>query len=119
DKRREIDIGQIADGQEVIGHAAEQRDGGHQQRSRDRPANEDLGDIHDPTFTLLPGMSRTWPSVTTFSPGSTPFSTATSFSVRSETVIGRCSTRLSAFRTKTYSSYWLTSTSCGGMTAAF
>ena len=45
-ERREIDVGQIADGQRAIRHDAEHRDAEHEQTGRDRPSDEDLGQIH-------------------------------------------------------------------------
>ena len=72
----EVDRRQIADRQQLIRHHAEDADAQHDERRRNRPLDEELGEIHDPAFaplasrmlTRLPGTSRRWPSVTTVSP---------------------------------------------------
>src|ERR1051325_2689624 len=51
------------------------------------------------TSTLLFGVSRSWPSVTTVSPAVTPWSMTTCWSPAWETVTGRISTPLSCFTT--------------------
>ena len=41
-----VDVGEVADPQLAVGHAAEQRDGSHQQAGGDGPLNKGLGNIH-------------------------------------------------------------------------
>ena len=75
--RREVDRRQIAHRQQPIGHHAEDDDPQHDEGRGDRPLDEHRREIHDATsgaaasLTLirLPGTRRSWPSVTTVSPG--------------------------------------------------
>ncbi len=95
----ELDVGQIADRQRVVRHHAEQRDGEHQQRRRDGPFDERPRYVHDSTFTREPGARRMWPSVTTLSPGSTPFRTSMTSPEVSPGTTSRSSTVWSGLRT--------------------
>ncbi len=80
--RREVDVGQVADRQQPVGHAAEEQDAAHDERGHDGAADEELGDVHvlraprrrapPLTSTLAPGTRRSWPSVTTVSPAREP-----------------------------------------------
>ena len=45
-QRREVDVGQIADRQRAVREDAEQRDAEHQQAGRDRPLDEERGNVH-------------------------------------------------------------------------
>src|ERR1017187_9242424 len=42
----EIDVGEVADGERAVGHAAEEADGGHQEAGGDGTLDKSLGDIH-------------------------------------------------------------------------
>src|SRR5439155_24067997 len=80
----EVDVRQIAHRQQPVGHQPEHEDPHHDERRRDGPLDEQLGDVHlSPpssraasatpfTSTAAPVTSRTWPSVTTSSPARTP-----------------------------------------------
>src|SRR5262249_18199120 len=81
--RRVIDAGQRGDGQRAKRDEAEQQNGEAHQRRHYGALDEERGEIHDspssgffcPTSdTFAPGMRRRCPSVTTVSPGATPFS---------------------------------------------
>src|SRR5262249_49755039 len=101
--RWKIDARQIGDRQLEIGEQTEEGETDRQERSADRPADEGLGDAHEPavcpvdfeadasTRTRDPGTRRDWPSTTTRSPGFTPDTNASS-PARRATVIGRCDT---------------------------
>src|SRR5581483_3753752 len=96
---REVDVGQVADGQRTISGNAEEQDADHDERRHHRPGDEDLVDVHDFTLTFAPGASRSWPSVTTVSPGATLPCTTTRLSTARPTVTGRNSTVESDFTT--------------------
>src|SRR5262249_44646555 len=104
----EIDVGEIAYRQDPVRHDAEHQDAAHDERRGDRPANEQFGDVHEgaslpPTsLTFVPGTRRSWPSVTTFSPGCSPFWMMVSCSVPRLTVTSRDSTVISDLTTNTY-----------------
>ena len=88
---RKINVWKIADRQQAIARRSENQNRRHDQRCHDWPLDENLGYVHDcfpcpPSepargfsacliSTLEPGISLTWPSVTTVSPGVTPCST--------------------------------------------
>src|SRR5256714_14395598 len=81
----EVDVREIAHRQEAVGHHPEHEDAQHDECRHDRPPDEQPGDAHlspsmaragsaEPfTSTGAPFTSRTWPSVTTSSPGRTPW----------------------------------------------
>ncbi len=80
----EVDVREIAHRQQPVRHQPEGQDPQHDERRHDRPPDEQRGDVHlspsiaragsaEPfTSTGAPFTSRTWPSVTTSSPGRTP-----------------------------------------------
>src|SRR6185503_8796222 len=108
---RIVDIGQIADGQQAVGHDAEHQNSEHHQRGGDRPPNEKTRDVQrtpwdsvvgaDRISTFALGVSRSCPSVTTRAPAGTPASTVRLSSVRS-TVTGCVVAVPSSFTTNTY-----------------
>ena len=73
--------GQVAHRQLPVGHQAEDQNAGHDQRGHDRPPDEELGIHRTPSlravsaaaliWTLEPWRRRSWPSITTRSPGCT------------------------------------------------
>ena len=76
-------LGRSATGSCLVGQRAEHQDAQHEQRRRDRPLDEECREVHGApsvsgrvvalcplTLMRLPGTSRSWPSVTTVSPGS-------------------------------------------------
>src|SRR2546422_6020499 len=82
--RGEVHVRQVAHGQQAVGHDPEQQDAHHDERRHHGPLDEELGEVHlsasnsragsaTPfTSTGAPATSRSWPSVTTSSPGRTP-----------------------------------------------
>src|SRR6185295_19416432 len=82
--RGEIDVREIAHRQQAVGHQSEHQDAQHDECRHDGPPDEQPRDVHlspsmaragsaEPfTSTGAPFTSRTWPSVTTSSPGRTP-----------------------------------------------
>ena len=76
----EIDVGEIAHRQLLVGHRAEDHGAQHQERRGDRPRDEERRDVHrvpptsalSLTETVVPAVRRSWPSVTTTSPGFSP-----------------------------------------------
>src|SRR5262249_16186422 len=78
-----VDVGQIAHRQQPIREDPEQQDRSHDQGGRNRPSYEELC-VHVSALpslfpgylllisTLLPGVRRSWPSVTTRCPGCSP-----------------------------------------------
>ena len=94
---REIDIRQRVDRQQPISDDAEDQDTDHDQYGHHGPADKKLGNVHDarkslPTFTLVPGASRSWPTMTTCSPGCRPLATTVSSPSARAILIARIST---------------------------
>src|SRR3989449_9157059 len=119
--RREVDVREIAHGQEPEAHDPEEQDGGHEERRQDRPADEEVG-AHEGlgglVSTFAPGTSRSWPSVTTRSPARRPCSMMVSAPRRVPGATGRDSTVASGFTTKTNGPCWPGWIACDGTTIA-
>ena len=98
--RREIDRRQVGDRQHAIRHHAEHDDAQRDERRRDWTLDEQGCEVHESAFCgvaplmlmRLPGTSRSWPSVTTVSPGLTPSLRTVSAPAVRATTTGRIST---------------------------
>src|SRR5207244_11910490 len=126
--RRVVHGGQIAHRQLAVGHHPEDEDAGHDQGGHDRAADEETGEVHDAParvlslraliWTLEPWRSRSWPSVTTRSPGlMSPLTTTRSPAVRS-TFTGLVAAVVSAWMTKTRLPCWPDTTADAGTTGS-
>ncbi len=98
---RIIHAGQRRHRQCAIAHNAKQQNAKRGQRGENRPLNEEVRKIHQAPASALaagamrmcaPGNSRSWPSVTTVSPGKIPLSTTIWLSMVCPTVTMRVST---------------------------
>ena len=97
----EIHVRKVAHRQRPVGHEPEHRDRQHHQAGGDGPSNEDFGDVHFLTCTRIPGARRSWPLLTTVSPGRNPFSISISEPIFVPFVTVRISTVSSGLTTKT------------------
>src|SRR3990172_443351 len=114
--RGEVHVRQVAYRQAHISRDTEKEYCQHHERCHDWPAYKNLGYIHQrvafsppaPSFisTFAPGVSWSWPSVTTRSPGSRPFPITDSLPMVLLTMTGRSSAVPSGFTTKIYSPLW-------------
>src|SRR6185295_15918712 len=125
---RVVHGGQVAHRELAVGHQAEDQDAGHDQRGHDGAADEEAGDVHDALgralspgaliWTLAPWRSRSWPSVTTRSPGwIPPLTMARSPAVRS-TCTALVAAELSGWMTNTKLPCWPETTADAGTTSA-
>ncbi len=103
--RREVHARKVRDGEQPVGHQAEDEDARHHERRRDGAADEELGEVHDffasavRTSIFAPGERRNWPSVTTVSPAESPLAITTPLGTLRATVTGRDSTVRSGLTT--------------------
>src|SRR5262249_5092035 len=110
---REVYIGQVADRQQAIAHDPEQEYPHHDQRGHYRPSDEQLGYTHWAVSLVMalavlflistraPGNRRSWPSVTTVSPATSPLSITVSVSLPLPRTTALDSTVLSCLTTYT------------------
>src|SRR5205814_3365714 len=97
------------------------------QHGHHRTAHEEAGDVHQdcaadsaglPTFTFVPGASRSWPTVTTISPAFRPLATTVSSPSARAIVMLRSSTVESGLTTNTYCPVGPLCTAADGVTIA-
>src|SRR5581483_5895560 len=128
-----IDVGQVADREEPVGHDAEDAQRRGQQRGHDRPTDAELGQIHGAQESVLaaatavsgrtsifaPGARRSCPSVTTVSPSFSPSAMMVRLPAVRATLTSRNVTVWSGPTTKTCGPFWPFCTAGAGTTTTF
>src|SRR4029077_15561832 len=118
---RIVDIRQIANRKHSVGHDAEQQNRRGDENGSNGTADKEFRNVHceapaalvpavaGPALTISTGKlgpRRSWPSVTTVSPGAMPFEITISRPTARPTVTGRISTVWLGLTTKAYWPCW-------------